>query len=115
MNRRTQFLIMTGVGLATLTPCIWLANGIVDYPDHANLVTKVSSQAGKVKLNQIFPGNWEQLQVQCDNQQQTLKFVTTSESQNLNSPRFKVSAETLNLCQQGSKTFANTDSVEIKN
>ncbi len=106
---------MTGVGLATLAPCIWLANGIADYPDHANLAVAVTSQAGKVTLTQIFPGNWQTLEVQCENQQQILKFVTPSESQNFNSPSFKVPTETLNLCQQGSKTFANTDSVEINN
>ena len=117
MNRRDQFFIMTAVGLATLAPCIWLAGAAVDYPDTEALKNQIGALgADEVGLRTLFPGTWKSIDVNCaEDSTQTLKFVTNSESQNLNTPRFKLPLETLNLCAKGSKSYKHTDSVALKN
>lgn len=117
MNRRDQFFIMTAVGLATLAPCVWLAGAATAYPDEQNLKLAINkASTDEVQIADVFPGSWRQLKVDCSNQNtQTLTFITGSESQNLNTPRFQLTPETLNLCQEGSKTFTSTDLVELAN
>ncbi len=117
MNRRDQFFIMTAVGLATLAPCIWLSGAAVDYPGAEALKNQIAAlDAEEVGIREIFPGAWKSIDVTCaEDSTQTLKFVTNSESQNLNTPRFKLPLETLNLCAEGSKSFEHTDSVALKN
>ncbi len=117
MNRRDQFFIMTAVGLATLAPCIWLSGAAVDYPDTKTLNDQIAALGDEeVVIGEIFPGAWKSIDVTCaEDSTQTLKFVSNSESQNLNTPRFKLPLETLNLCAEGSKSFEHTDSVALKN